>query len=34
MVQIRIGCHQRFYGFDMTIIRCMHQRRAIAVLGG
>ena len=32
----RIGSHQRFYGFEMTILRCLHQRRHIvaAFLGG
>jgi hypothetical protein len=36
MGQIRIRCHQRFYGFDMTKRRCLYQRRALVAgsLGG
>ena len=35
--RIRVGSHQRFYDFDITIIRCNYQRRrgnAEAALGG
>ena len=35
MGRIGIGCHQRFYGFDKTILRYIHQRRRLVlVLGG
>jgi hypothetical protein len=35
MGQVRIRCHQRFYGFDETIHRCKYQRRHLFVaLGG
>ena len=29
MSRIRVGSHQRFYGFDRTISRCPYQRRHI-----
>ena len=35
MGRVRIRCHQRFYGFDITIHRCKHQRRhLLEALGG
>ena len=34
MGRIRVGSHQRFYGFDKTPHRCIYQRRVIAALLG
>ena len=35
MSRIRVGCHQRFYGFDKTLMHCSYQRRLLVVaLGG
>ena len=30
MSRLRIGSHQRFYAFDITIPRCIYQRRVAA----
>ena len=30
MGRIRVGIHQRFYGWDPTPKRCRHQRRGLA----